>query len=245
MLNVNSTLNSCIQVKEVRISRRDSIPEQVCFFLDYNLIEQIEWVQENNHKLILSDSNLANLRYYALLNTPLEEIGIYLWRSTKLSSLPRSPLTFTTNYLFPHSQQIHTLFRSTIDLEGKISQQINHDLWQNPQLLSRISQAHYWLISEILTQLPLKRKKSNLWLLISRYFILIGTIILIINYFFSLNYLLNLVISISIILMLNINLKTYIIRQLKPIILYYLIANFLTKNVRFRTMGWQIINFIV
>lgn len=237
-------VNSCIQVKELRISRRSSIPNQVDFHLDSNLIAQIEWIQENNYKLILSPSNLANLRYYTLLNSPLEEIGIYLWHSNKFSSVPRSPLTFSTNYSFSPSQKSVTLFRSVIDFDGKISQQINHDLWQNPQLLSQISQAHYWLISEILDQLPLKHKKPNLWLIISQYLILISIISLSINHFLSINYLLSFVIGSAAIWILNINLKIYIIKQLKPKVIYHLIANFLTKNIRFRTIGWKIINFI-
>lgn len=235
-----TNVNSCIQVKERRISQRSSIPNQVYFHLDSSLIAQIEWIQKNNYKLILSPNNLANLRYYTLLNTPLEEIDIYLWRSAKFSSVLRSPLTFSTNYLFPDSQQPVTLFRSVIDLDGKISQQINHDLWQNPQLLSQISQAHYWLIAEILEQLPLKHKKQNIWLVTSQYLILISAISLIINYFFGINYLLTSLTLVGIILFLNINLK-----KLKPIILYHVIVNFLTRNIRLRPISWQIINFMI
>ena len=244
--SANSAINSCIQIEEARISRRATRPHQVYFCLDSDLIRQIEWVKANNHKLILSSRNLANLRYYALVNSPLEQIGlVHPWRWAKLSSLRRSPLIFTTDYLFPNSQQPLTLFRSVIDLEGKISQQIHQDLWQNKLLLPKISQAHYWLILEILAQLPLERKNRYLWLIISCCSLIASMICLVIYYFFSLSYLLNVAISIIIILILNISLKKTITRQLKPLIIHHLIAGFGVKSVKVRRIGLQILNFII
>ncbi len=242
----NSAINSCIQIEEARISRRATRPHQVYFCLDSDLIRQIEWVQENKHKLILSSRNLANLRYYALVNSPLEQIGlVHPWRWAKLSSLRRSPLIFTTDYLFPNSQQPLTLFRSVIDLEGKISQQIHQDLWQNQQLLPKISQAHYWLILEILAQLPLERKNRYLWLIITCCSSIASMICLAIYYFFGLSYLLNVAIYIIIILILNVSLKKIITRQLKPLIIHHLIDGFGRKSAKLRRIGLQILNFII
>ena len=244
--SANSAINSCIQIEEARISRRTTRPHQVYFCLDSDLIRQIEWVKENNHKLILSSRNLANLRYYALVNSPLEQIGlVHPWRWAKLSSIGRSPLIFTTDYLFPNSQQPLTLFRSVIDLEGKISQQINQALWQNQQLLPRISQAHYWLILEILAQLPLERKNRYLWLIITCCSLIVSMSCLAIYYFFSLSYLLNVAIYIIIILILNISLKKIITRQLKPLIIHHLMDGCWGKSVKFRRIGLQILNFII
>ena len=244
--SANSAINSCIQIEEARISRRAIRPHQVYFCLDSDLLKQIEWVKKNNHKLILSSRNLANLRYYALVNSPLEQIGlVHPWRWAKLSSLERSPLIFTTDYLFPNSQQPLALFRTVIDLEGKISQQIHQDLWQNQQLLSRISQAHYWLILEILDRLPLKRKNRYLWLIISSCSLIASMSCLAIYYFFGLSYLLNVAIYIIIILILNISLKKIITRQLKPLIIHHLITGFGGKSVNVRRIGLQILNFII
>ena len=244
--SANSAINSCIQMEEARISPRATRPHQVYFCLDYDLIRQIKWVKENNHKLILSSRNLANLRYYVLVNSPLEQIGlVHPWPWAKLLSLRRSPLIFTTDYLFPNSQQPLTLFRSVIDLEGKISQQIHQDLWQNPQLLPKISQAHYWLILEILAQLPLERKNRYLWLIISCCSLIATMICLAIYYFFGLSYLLNVAIYINIILILNISLKKIITRQLKPLIIDHLITSFGGKSFKLRRIGLQILNFII
>ena len=242
----NSAINSCIQIEEARISNRASRPHQVYFCLDSDLIRQIEWVKENNHKLILSPRNLANLRYYALVNSPLEQIGLsYPWRSAKFFFLQRSPLIFTTDYLFPNSHQPLTLFRSVIDLEGKISQQIHQKLWQNPQLLPRISQVHYWLILEILAQLPLGQKNQYLWLIISCCSLIASMICLGIYYFLGLSYLLNVAIYVSIILIINISLKKVIIKQLKSLIIHHLIDGFWGKSVKVRLVGLQILNFII
>ncbi|MGB5633415.1 MAG: hypothetical protein WBM44_10615 [Waterburya sp.] len=243
---INSAINSCIQVEEARISHRVIRSHQVHFRLNSELIRQIERVKENNHKLVLSSTNLANLRYYALLNAPLEQMGlIYPWSSAKLSFFQRSTFTFATDYLFPNSQQPLTVFRSVIDLEGKISQQIHQDLWQNPQLLPRISQAHYWLILEILSQLPLKHKNQYLWLVLAYSSITVSMISLVIYYYFNLSYLLNLAICISIILILNISLKKIIIKQLKSLIIYHLMDGFLGKSIKVRRIGLQILNFII
>ena len=244
--SANSAINSCIQIEEARISRRATRPHQVYFCLDSDLLKQIEWVKQNNHKLILSSRNLANLRYYALVNTPLEQIGlVHPWRRTKSSSIGRSPLIFTTDYLFTNNQQSLTLFRTVMDLEGKISQQIHQDLWQNQQLLSRVSQAHYWLILEILAQLPLERKNRYSWLIISCLSLIASMSCLAIYYFLGLSYLLNIAIFIIIILILNISFKKIITRQLKPLIIHHLMAGLLGKNIKLRRIGLQILNFVI
>ena len=153
-------LNSCIRIEEIRINRRVTVPRQIHFCLDSVILQQIEQAEAINQKLILSPANLANLRYYALINS-LEKIDpIYPSRFLPVS-LKRSPLIFSTNYRSNSCQQPLTLFRSVIDLEGKISQQIPQQLWDNPLLLERISQAHYWLIGEILDRLPLKQRSYS------------------------------------------------------------------------------------
>lgn len=151
----NEILNSCIQIKLTRISRQASIPTQVCFCLDAKLLEQIAQNQANQTRLVLSATNLANLRHYALLNLPC----------SPYSTLAQSCLTFSTVYLVDNEQVSSVLFRSVIDPEGKISQQIKQELIHNPPLLKQISQAHYWLVGEILAQLPFKSKAWYYWLL--------------------------------------------------------------------------------
>jgi hypothetical protein len=153
----HQVLNSCIEVAEVRISRRLTMPCQINFRLNADLLEQIEQIKAKNKCLKLSDPKLASLRYYTLLNSSL---------TIKITSVQEqlSPLNFTTNYIFPDNQHL-TVVRSLIDLEGQISQQIQQDLWHNPRLLERVINVHHWLIGQILIQLPLKTPRRVLRLL--------------------------------------------------------------------------------
>ncbi len=153
----HQVLNSCIQVAEVRISRRLTMPCQINFRLNADLLEQIEQIKAKNQCLKLSNPKLATLRYYTLINSSL---------NIKITSVQErlSPLNFTTNYIFPDNQHL-TVVRSLIDLEGQITQQIQQDLWHNPRLLERVINAHHWLIGQVLIQLPLKTPKPILRLL--------------------------------------------------------------------------------
>ena len=152
-VDVNRLLNSCIEVESVKIDKRVTIPKQICFHLNAKTIEKIEQVRANKQKLSLSRTNLATLRCYALFNLPLEATRTKGWQSY----LSQSSLIFSTQYVEDESNS-DILLRSTIDLQGKISQQIKQELVQNPLLLQRVSEAHYWLTTEILTQLPLRSK---------------------------------------------------------------------------------------
>ncbi len=167
----SNILNSCIQIDRAKINRKLTIPRQIVFRLDLEILSQIEQAKENNYKFTLSPSNLADLRYYVLLNyLSAEQLNFHEGHLSKLISLERSPLIFTSSYLFSHSQS-KKVVRSIINSEGQISQQVQQDLWQSPQLLPRVINAHHWLILQILSQLPLKVNNSlarllkSLWLI--------------------------------------------------------------------------------
>lgn len=172
---INSILNSCIQIEETRINRQLTIPQQIIFQLDFNTLCQIEKIKESNFQLTLSPNNLADLRYYALLNSPLEQ---------KVKFIPQaqltSQLTFTSSYPSINLSQRTAVVRSSINLGGQITHQIRQDLWQSPQLFSQVIEVHHWLILQILTQLPIKTKNS-LTKLISKFlesfFLLLWTIL--------------------------------------------------------------------
>ncbi len=164
-------LNSCIQIDRAKINHKLFIPYQIVFRFNPEILSQIEQAKENNYKFTLSPSNLADLRYYVLLNYfSAEQLNFHEGHLSKLISLERSPLIFTSSYLFSHSQS-KKVVRSIIDSEGQISQQVQQDLWQSPQLLPRVINAHHWLILQILSQLPLKVNNSlarllkSLWLI--------------------------------------------------------------------------------
>ena len=149
--NLHNPIDSCIQVESVKIDKRTTIPQQICFYLDAKTITAIEQIKTQKRKLRLSPTNLAILRCYTLFNLPLPK--------TNWQLLNRSCLIFSTKYVESESNDI--LLRSTIDPQGKISLQIKQEILQNPALLERICEAHYWLIAEILTQLPFKSKSGR------------------------------------------------------------------------------------
>jgi hypothetical protein len=229
------TLNSCIQIKSTKISHTVTIPHQICFRLDAQLLEQISQLQVQQAKLALSATNLANLRHYALLNlSPQQQ-----------SPFTQSCLSFATEYSWEKNQASASLFRSVINLEGKISQQIKQELSHNPSLLREISQAHYWLVAEILAQLPLTSKAWYSWLLASGFAIAMIIINLLIWYLPSLNYLLKLIICLSIFFLLTSVAKTLITQQLKSWIIYHLLQGILAKSTMRRKLGLNFLSFLL
>jgi hypothetical protein len=236
-------LNSCIRIEEIRINRRVTIPRQIHFCLDSVILQQIEQAEANNQKLILSPANLANLRYYALINS-LEKIDPIYPSGFVPVSLRRSLLTFSTNYRSTSCQQPLTLFRSVIDLEGKISQQIPQQLWDNPLLLEKISQAHYWLISEILDRLPLKQRNCSSRYVYCCFLLMAIATTTAIWYFFSLNILLNLAIGCTIFCLLAC-FKKSIVKQVRTWIISQLVTGFLATSLKKRQLSLNLLSLIV
>jgi hypothetical protein len=232
---LNSVLNSCIQIKSTKISRTVTIPHQICFRLDAQILEQISQLQVYQAKLALSETNLANLRHYALLNLS----------SQQHSPFTQSCLSFATEYAESANQDSISLFRSVINLEGKISQQIAQELAHNPPLLREISQAHYWLVAEILSQLPLTSKAWYSWLLASGLAIATMMINILIWYLISMNYLPKLIICLSIFLLFTSVAKTLITRQLKSWIIYHLLQGILAKSTLRRKLGLNFLSFLL
>jgi hypothetical protein len=230
----NEVINSCIQIKLTRISRQLTIPDRVCFCLDAKLLEQIAWNHANQTKLVLSATNLANLRYYALLNLPC----------SPHATLAPSCLTFSTEYLFDNEQVSTTLFRSVIDLEGKISQQIKQELIDNSALLNQISQAHYWLIGEILGQLPFKSKAWYYWILSALMAIALIITNILLWYLMPFNYLAKLLICLGIFLFGKSVSSILITQQLRSWIIYHLLDGIHSKSVVKRQIGFQVLSFL-
>lgn len=244
---INDVLNSCIQIEESRISRRITIPRQVDFHLSSEIINSIEQIILNKQILSLSATNLANLRYYTLISSSIEEALIlnHPKQSIKPLFLKQSNLIFSTNYLSSTNQKTSIVVRSVIDLEGKISQQIQQDLWQNPQLLHKILDAHHWLILQILTQLPLNKSKKHLWLHQSFFLLVIFIISFAIWYLLPLNYFLKIVVICGILYILKICIHYLIQKQLKRWIIHHLIHGFLANKAHKRQIGFNILSYIL
>ena len=238
-------LDYCIQIEEIRVSRRTSIPHKVNFHLDLNTLKQIEEIQANKRRLQISSAKITNLRYYVLLDALAEQQLVNNRKLSRLSIIERSPFTFSTNYSFSTNQQPTTVLRSAIDLKGKISQQVRQDLCQNPQLLARISRAHHWLILEILAQLPLKECDRYSWLVLGCSLIVTALFGLVCWYLFPFSKLVDSLLILGVLGILNTTLKKTIVKQLKRWIVYHLVAGLWANSVKRRQIGLKILRSIM
>lgn len=233
-------LNSCIQIEEARISRRVSIPRQVYFQLTPQVISQIENLRDSKQEFKFDPETLTNLRYYALLNSdlPYQQNNVY----------HQSNLTFNSR-LSKHSLPKATVIRSVINLNGQISQEIQQDLWQNPQLLSEVISIHYWLIEEILRQLPLPTR-NNISLVIWVCWTPLAIAFTVFLWFFlplslSLSFLFKLTITIIGILLIKIGLSYIIRKKIKFWLLKQLSNGVLSRKNRQRQIGFELLKFLI
>ena len=239
---INKQLNLCIRIESTKINRRASIPYQVSFCLDTQLLAQIEQIRASNSRLKLSASNLANLRHYALLNLPSE---LVCHRRNRQESIGNSALTFATQYLAAENHSAVTLFRSEIDIAGKISQQVQQTLCQDSLLLTQISQSHYWLVLEILAQLPLRSKTWYSWLLLGCFAIVVAIACSLIWYLTPLTYLFKIATCLCLIFCSKLVFKTLIIQQLKSWTIYHLLDGFFAKNTYKKQLGLKLLSFLI
>ena len=237
-INDRALLDFCIQIEEIKINRSTSIPYQINFRLDRTTLEHLEEIKSSNRKLLLSPAKIANLRCYVLHHIFVEQQLITNPKFQGLSPLTRSPLTFSSHY-FKSDRQPIILMRSAIDLKGKISQQVRQDLYQNPQLLTRVSQVHYWLISELLAQLPIKSNKYS-WVVLSCSFLVAIAIVAIGWYLFPDHKLFCSSATFSVFIVLNTFFKKTIAKLIKKWLIYHLVEGSFAKNATKRQIGLKL-----
>ena len=217
-------LDSCIYINQERISRRHIIPNGVRFYLNKENIILIQQAQANKHKIKLPPRLLADFRYYILVER---------------QSYIQSEITFSTYYQ-QNTQEIAKV-KSTISLEGKIYQQICHDGGKNPQLLLVIVNAHYWLIGQMFSQLPLKRSSFSKWL---PWYISLGLTILIAPVFFYLpnfSFIIKLIIIILLVLFLKECSQRFWIGYLRRWILSQLLFGIFSYRSKNRKVGFDLL----
>ena len=129
-------LESCIQVEQEPITRSRAAIHRIRFNLDQPLLQKIQYAQATGRRLEVSRQFLADLRYYALLNSEHQL---------------QSELTFCTYYRRGNSQE--ALMRSVISTDGEVLHQIKNDCLAQPDFGQQIASAHYWLIDQLLSQL--------------------------------------------------------------------------------------------
>ena len=240
LISDRALLDSCIQIEEIRINRSTSITHQINFRLDPTTLKQLEAIRNDNQKLRLSPTKIANLRCYVLHHVFIEQQLITNPKFQGSCLIMRSPLTFSTHYGLT-SQQSTILLRSAIDFKGKISQQVRRDLYQNPQMLTRISQVHYWLISELLAQLPLKSTRYS-WLFLTCSFIVATLLGSIAWYLLPFNKLLVLIIAFSVFWLLNTSFKKTLAESIKRWLIYHLVEGFFKKSDIKRQIGLKLLS---
>ncbi|MGL5940574.1 MAG: hypothetical protein ACRC2S_09340 [Waterburya sp.] len=233
----HQSLNSCIQIMEVKINRRLTLPRQINFRLNADILKQIEYIKAQNQQLKLSKSKLTTLRYYTLLNSSLES-------KANLVQERLSPLNFTTSYIFSDNQQL-TVIRSLIDVKGQISQQIQQDLWHNPQLLERVVDAHHWLIGQILIQLPLKTPRLILLLLHLLLAIVWVIVTMYLWYFLPLNNSVKILIIFCLFYLAKKHLITLIKQQVKTYFLKAMFKGLLANTTQKRQIALNILSTLV
>ncbi len=156
-LSVHNLINSCIRIEQKRISRQRTIPVNINFDLNQEILSKIASLRDNQQKILFSGDNLVNLRYCFLLNSS-ENLGL--------------GITFQTYY--DQDPEKIAIIKSVIYLSGKVEQYIRNDAISHGRGVYTIASkeiidAHYWLIRQIFNQIPLTYKKGKsiiLWLLL-------------------------------------------------------------------------------
>lgn len=231
-------LGSCIKVEKKKISRQASIPSQVYFNLDPDIISRISEIKTEYGSLYLSPQQLTDLRYYSLINSPLANDSRTIKNSDSLS------LVFCSNYLSKNSQIQTTVIRSTINLSGQISQEVQRDIWLDFQLSSQVIQAHHWLTAEILRQLPLENKNRTslvLWILWLPMAIALNLLLWL---FIPGSFLFRIIATVSFLFILKIGLNYLINYHLKQWIVQLIISGWLSNKTHKRQLGFKLLSLL-
>lgn len=232
-----------IEIEEQIVSRQQIIPQQVNLEFNQKSLALIISMQEQRQLLFLSPKLLTNLRYYSLLCC---YISPYLLPSKGLDSrnlILRSGLVFTTYYR-QDTEKIPVI-TSNISLQGKISQQICLKFFFKFALLKKIINAHYWIINQILQQLPLNYQKNSFlysWILPLLMTLAITIVILIA---LSSNFLIKAVVVVSVFFIVKFICPYLINKYLVNLFLQQLLFGFFSPNYPRRKLGFTILRYLI
>lgn len=141
-------LTSCIKLVQEKLTPQRMATHGVVFHINTETIAQIEQAQDQEIRLDLEPSFLTKWRHYAMFD-PQNQL--------------QSGLSFTTYYHRADNTEVAVL-RSVILLDGNVFEQLQQDLLRNSELALQVTNAHYWLIEQLLSYLPLKLQgKSINW----------------------------------------------------------------------------------
>jgi hypothetical protein len=140
-------LDPHVAIARERIARSQVLCHGVRFHLDKDILAEIQRARETGRSVTISGQLLADLRVWALLGR---------------ENYPTSSLVFSTYYQQGDAEE--ALMRSTISPDGNILNQIRADCLERPDFCDNIAAAHYWLIAQLLGQLPLGAIRRFHWL---------------------------------------------------------------------------------
>lgn len=140
-------LEPYIQFEQQRVTRSRRVCHSIRFNLDKDILQKIQYARETGRRLDISREHLADLRYYALIDS---------------ENCLQSDLTFCTYYVYEGSPE--ALMRSVISLDGEVLHQIKSDCLEHPDFCHQIASAHYWLIAQLLCQMRFGGFLNIAWL---------------------------------------------------------------------------------
>lgn len=229
-------LSSCIKIENQRISRDKTIPCQIHFELNDDIVACIEETIKDYDNLELEPQTLTELRYYSLINSPMVN-GWDFVGSDRLS------LVFSSSYTSDRDRRQIRVIRSKINLNGQISQEIQQDFWRDRYVSARAIKAHHWLTAEIFRQLPLKRSNSRVILFLALLLAIAFTWI--VGYFFPLHLFSQILVGIICFICLKIVIKHVVVRQLKKWTIHHLASGWLSNKTKQRQIGFKILSLTI
>ncbi|HEY9874634.1 MAG TPA: hypothetical protein V6D12_14435 [Candidatus Obscuribacterales bacterium] len=147
-------LDGYIQVEEEINEQGLVLFRFVRFNLDKKSIKKILRAKKTGQNLYISKNLRAQLRYCALSDG----------ENSKGENRFQSGLTFCTFYNIAKEAEQESekmVMRSVIAVDGDIIHQIRRDCLEKQKRCLAIATSHYWLINQLLNQLPIK---PTLWL---------------------------------------------------------------------------------
>lgn len=140
-------LSTCIKLNTSSITQQRVVIDSVSFHLDREKLIQIRLARKKKRSLSLSPMLIADFRYYVLFDR---------------TQCLQSELCFCT--YFQERNQEEIVIKSIIAPEGKIIQQITSKYLSDREFMLTLVSTHYWLVEQMLSQLPLPGKTNRKWL---------------------------------------------------------------------------------
>lgn len=166
-------LDSCLQIVEEKINPQTSIIQGITFHLDQKNLIKILNAKDQDLSLKISENLLNRIRYYCLIDQ---------YQSYNL----QSNLNFIT--YFEQINHHKPILKTSIGLEGNITNQICDRCLENSDLILSLITAHSWLIEEILQEIKFQFKPIKIKKIIQKIAWIIAFVMIVISIIFNLQH---------------------------------------------------------